>query len=105
MSQHLVVHGLQDPTYLNGIDNAVTQKIYAMKRRSTATQQAPQFLKWKEFWRCDPKVLIFGSFLNTVSLSPFGDALVLGGHEFLSLWTRDTNMSSHSYSMYVYYAK
>jgi hypothetical protein len=43
--------------------------------------------------------------LNTVSLSPHGDALALGGNEFLSLWTRDTSMSTHSYSVFLYYAK
>ena len=62
-------------------------------------------LKWIEYWRCDPKDLTFRSFLNTVSLSPHGDALVLGGNEFMSVWTRDTSMSTHSYSVYLYYAK
>jgi hypothetical protein len=44
-------------------------------------------------------------FFNTLSLSPIGDAMVLAGNECLSLWTRDSNLSSHSYSLHLFYAK
>ena len=106
VTQHLVVHGLEDTSYLNGVDRIITEKLGRYKSGyNNPMQQAQQVLKWKEFWHCDPKLLVIGSFLNTVSLSAYGDALVLGGNEFVSLWTRDRNMSTHSYSMYVYYAK
>ena len=45
-------------------------------------------------------------FLNVISISPFGDAMVLAGNEFLSIWTRDNNnLSSHSYTLHLLYAK
>lgn len=31
--------------------------------------------------------------------------MVLGGNEFISVWTRDSAMSSHSYSQHLFYAK
>jgi hypothetical protein len=65
----------------------------------------PQHLKWKEYWRCDPKLLVINSFLNTVSITPQGDAIALAGNEFLTLWSRDTNISTHSFTLHLYYAK
>ena len=44
-------------------------------------------------------------FFNTLSLSPLGDAMVMGGNECLSLWTRDSNFSTHSYTLHLFYAK
>ena len=48
-----------------------------------------QQLRWREYWRCDEKALAIQGCLNCLSFSPLGDALVLAGHEFLSVWTRD----------------
>jgi len=45
------------------------------------------------------------SFISTLSLSPLGDVMVMGANESLSLWTRDSNMSTHSYSVHLFYAK
>jgi hypothetical protein len=31
--------------------------------------------------------------------------MFLGGNEFLSVWTRDTSLSSHSFSQHLFYSK
>ena len=31
--------------------------------------------------------------------------MVLGGNQFISVWTRDSALSSHSYSQHLFYAK
>ena len=64
-----------------------------------------QHLKWKEYWRCDPKLLIVNSFINTLSLTPQGDGLVVAGNGFLTLWHRDSNMNQHSYSLHLFYGQ
>ena len=101
----LVVHGLQDQSYLNGIDEKVTREMGArLKTINSFQSPTRQHLKWVEYWRCDPKLLVFSSFVNSVSLTPQGDAMCIAGNKFLSVWTRDSNMSTHSYSLHLYYA-
>lgn len=50
-------------------------------------------------------MLVVNSFVNTVSITPQGDAIALAGNEFLSLWSRDSNIGTHSYTLHLYYAK
>ena len=65
-----------------------------------------QILQWCEFWRCDPNMLAIQGFLNAIAISPFGDAMVLAGNEFLSLWTRDeNNISQHNFTLHLLVAK
>lgn len=48
-------------------------------------------------------MLAFPGFLNTLSISPIGDILLLGGNEYLSLWTRDSRISAHSFTQIMFY--
>jgi len=106
VSNRLVVHGLQDQAYLNGLDLKVTEEMGSRVKNMMAIQtKGAMHLKWTEYWSCDPKNLEIQSFLNTISLTPQGDALTLGGNEFFSIWARDSNMSAHSYSQHLYFAK
>jgi hypothetical protein len=104
-SHCIVVHGLADVGYLNGIDTKTSRVMDDLKKNNNAKQPAEQFLGWTEFWRCDEKLLAIQGFLNTISISPIGDVFILGGDQFLSLWTRDTNLAAHSYTMQLFMAR
>lgn len=103
--QTIVVFGLQDESYLNGIDSRVTQQMSELTKGGNTFAPKQQQLKWKQYWKCDAQMLAFPGFLNTLSLSPVGDVLLLGGNEYVSLWTRDSNMSAHSFTQTMFYAK
>ena len=105
LSRSLVVHGLQDTGYLIGLDQKVTQEHLKKYKNACFNTPKQQHLKWREYCRCEESMLVMESFLNTVSLSPLGDVLFLGGHKFLSVWIRDANMASHSYSNHLFYAE
>lgn len=101
VSKLLIVHGLEDQSHLMTIDSKVTRD-YVMAHKDIQFQmQNEQHLKWREYWRCD---LSLPSFVNCISLTPQGDAFALSGNKFLTLWTRDTNLSSHSFTMNLFYA-
>ena len=99
----IVVFGLEDQDYLNGIDLSVTQRITDKTKGGNTFVAARQYLKWKAYWRSSE--LSVQGFLNTLSLSPIGDLMVMGGNEFMSVWTRDSALSSHSFSQHLFYAK
>ena len=124
VSRSLVVFGLQDTSYLAGVDQKVTENLNSLlqgvtrggRGGSSLALPRPQHLKWKAYWRCDESLLaammaigteesMTASFISTLSLSPLGDVMVMGANESLSLWTRDSNMSTHSYSMHLFYSK
>lgn len=64
-----------------------------------------QHLRWKEYWRCGEDELALHGFINTISISPLGDVLFLGGSECLSVWPRDDAFATHSFTLNLYYAK
>jgi hypothetical protein len=99
----LIVFGLADQDYLNGIDLSVTQRITDLTKGANTFAPTRQHLKWKQYWRCSE--LSIQGFLNTLSLSPIGDFMVLGGNEFMSVWTRDSSLAAHSFSQHLFYAK
>ena len=101
VSKLLVVHGLSDQSHLITIDSKVTRDEVMAHKDIHFQMQNEQHLKWREYWRCD---LTLPSFVNCISLTPQGDAFALSGNEFLTLWTRDTNLSAHSFTMNLFYA-
>ena len=49
----LVVFGLSDDSYLNGIDSRVTQTMTDATKGGNNFLPKSQHLKWKQYWKCD----------------------------------------------------
>ena len=47
----IVVFGLEDQGYLNGIDLNVTQRLNDLTKGTNTLAATAQHLKWKEYWR------------------------------------------------------
>lgn len=91
--------------YLNGVDPTVTSLIDKETDFTNNKRPSQQNLQWFAYWKITGEMLAVQGFVNAVSISPFGDVVVVGGNEFFSVWSRDSNLVSHSYSLHLLYGK
>ena len=84
------------------MDYTVTARFDRITGKKNISRPSCQELKWFAYWKCSDTMLAVQGSLNDLAISSFGDAIVLAGTNFLSLWSRDDS-ANHSFTLSLLY--